>query len=122
MLQKIGTDPNYSGYIYETPSEFFIGLPDTTNGLCSTIGIPPRPAPVYRLWNNRADSNHRYVTDLGLRSTMIGRGYVPEGYGPLGAVMCAVPRTDADSRVRVTGSSPLAPGCEGAASNGVLSR
>src|SRR5439155_15225760 len=56
VLAKIGVDPNYSGYIYETPSEFYIGLPDTTNGVCPA-GILRPPGDVFRLWNNRADSN-----------------------------------------------------------------
>src|SRR5947207_9111517 len=28
VLAKIGVDPNYSGYDYETPTEFYIALPD----------------------------------------------------------------------------------------------
>ena len=45
--------------------------------------------PVYRLYNNRADVNHRYTTSLSIRSDMIAKGYIREGYGPLGVVMCA---------------------------------
>jgi hypothetical protein len=46
--------------------------------------------PVYRLWNARADSNHRYTTSLAIRQAMIARGYVSEGYGADGVVMCAL--------------------------------
>src|SRR6266576_3706289 len=35
VLAKVGVDPNYSGYLYETPSEFYIALPDTASGACS---------------------------------------------------------------------------------------
>ncbi len=80
----MATDPNYSNYTYETPSAFYIGLPDTGSGAC-----PAGTNAVYRLWNGRADSNHRYTTDLNIRAAMIARGYVPEGYGPLGVAMCA---------------------------------
>src|SRR5205814_3541489 len=57
VLAKIGVDPNYSGYNYETPSEFYIALADTTNGACPpAISTPTRnPQGVFRWWNNRAD-------------------------------------------------------------------
>ena len=42
--------------------------------------------PVWRLWNRRVDTNHRYTTDLGIRSQMLAQGYVDEGI-----VMCALP-------------------------------
>ncbi|MEO5765947.1 MAG: hypothetical protein ABIR52_11605, partial [Casimicrobiaceae bacterium] len=74
---RIGFDPNYSGYILETSAAFYIELPNTTTGAC-----PFGTTPVYRLWNNRFDSNHRYTTDLSIRAQMIARGYIPEGYGP----------------------------------------
>src|SRR5689334_6354718 len=57
VLAKVANDPNYSGYIEETAAEFYIALPDFTTGAC-----PAGTAPVYRLWNQRADSNHRYTT------------------------------------------------------------
>jgi hypothetical protein len=44
---------------------------------------------VYRLWNGRSDSNHRYTTDPLTRVTMIARGYVAEGYGLYGVAFCA---------------------------------
>ncbi len=44
---------------------------------------------VYRLWNNRADSNHRYTTDPTLKAAMIAKGYIAEGYGPDATIMCA---------------------------------
>ena len=44
--------------------------------------------PVYRLWNQRQDSNHRYTTDLAVRNQMVAKGYAPEGYGAYGVVMC----------------------------------
>ena len=70
--------PNYSGYVYETPSSFFVDIP--ANGSC-----PPGELPVFRLWNRRFDSNHRYTTDPAIRDAMIARGYVLEG-----VVMCAL--------------------------------
>lgn len=48
-------------------------------------------SPIYRLYNNGqgAAPNHRYTTSLGIRSQMLSLGWVPEGYGPIGVVMCA---------------------------------
>jgi hypothetical protein len=76
----------FPALIDESPRVFFIDLPDLATGQC-----PAGTAPVYRLWNGRADSNHRYTTSLSIRSDMMARGYVPEGYGPLGVAMCAPP-------------------------------
>jgi hypothetical protein len=52
---------------------------------------PPATLPVYRLYNNGQGGapNHRYTTDTGVRQQMIDAGWVPEGYGALGVVMCA---------------------------------
>ncbi len=69
----------------ETRAAFWIDLPDTSTGECSAS-----TQPVYRLYNNRADANHRFVTDRALRDTMVARGWISEGYGPLGVVMCAL--------------------------------
>ena len=71
-------------FVYEAPDVFHIGLPDTTTGAC-----PTGTKPVYRLWNNRADSNHRYTADPAVKAQMIARGYIAEGYGPDAAIMCA---------------------------------
>jgi photosystem II stability/assembly factor-like uncharacterized protein len=68
----------YSGYKYETAASFYVDVP--TNGSC-----PPGEASVYRLWNKRFDSNHRYTTDPAIRDAMVAKGYVLEG-----AVMCAL--------------------------------
>jgi hypothetical protein len=81
---KIGIDPNYSGYIMETSSAFYIDLPNTSSGAC-----PAGTIPVYRLWNARVDSNHRYTTDPALKAQMIAIGYIPEGYGPDTVAMCS---------------------------------
>ena len=86
VLAKIGADPNFSGYIEETAAEFYIALPDTNTGAC-----PSGTAPVYRLWNGRADSNHRYATSIADRDAMVAKGYVKEGYGPNSVTLCALP-------------------------------
>jgi hypothetical protein len=71
-------------FTYESPEVMAAALPDLATGVC-----PAATQPVYRLWNMRVDSNHRYATSLDIRNAMIAKGYVPEGYGPAGVAFCA---------------------------------
>jgi uncharacterized protein (DUF1800 family) len=80
-------------FVYEAPNVMYVGLPAAATGAC-----PAGTAQVYRLWNKRADSNHRYTTDKATRDAMIAKGYVPEGYGPDGVAMCAPVVSQADKR------------------------
>ena len=68
---------------FESPSAFLATLPDAQTGAC-----PPNQTPVYRLWNARKDSNHRYTTSTAVRDQMLLRNYVAEGYGPNAVAMC----------------------------------
>jgi hypothetical protein len=70
--------------VKESDAAFYIALPDAGTGAC-TIDEQP----VYRLWNGRPDSNHRYTTSVDVKASMIGQGYVAEGYGPDAVAMCA---------------------------------
>lgn len=116
VLAKIPIDPNYRGFVYETPNAFYIAVPDAT-GAC-----PAGTIPVYRLWNQRADSNHRYTADPATKAQMLAKGYVAEGNGPDAVAMCTPGAAKADTTVRVSGLSPLAPGCDGVPASGVLYR
>ncbi|MDQ2962476.1 MAG: hypothetical protein M3R31_04840 [Pseudomonadota bacterium] len=99
VLQKQMFDPAYAGYVYETPSAFFISLPDTASGVC-----PPATIPVYRLWNQRVDSNHRYTIDPAIKAQMLALGFVAEGYGPDAVAMCAPTTQPIDlSHVNING-------------------
>ncbi|MEP7328871.1 MAG: S8 family serine peptidase, partial [Betaproteobacteria bacterium] len=71
-------------FAYEAPDVFHIDLPSTV-GAC-----PEGDTPVYRLWNQRADTNHRYTTSIAIRNQMLAKGYYAEGYGPQAVAMCAV--------------------------------
>lgn len=115
VLAKIGSDPDFSGYVEETPAQFYMALPDVATGAC-----PAGTSPVYRLWNGRADSNHRYTADRTTRTVMIARGYVPEGYGADGVAMCTPGAAIGDSQVKVTSTSPYAPNCDGVPPTGTL--
>ena len=83
----------FPSFVYESPNVMYIGLPDASTGAC-----PAGFAQVYRLWNKRADSNHRYTVDRAIRDAMLAKGYVPEGYGADGVAMCAPVVSVADKR------------------------
>ena len=76
--------PSFSGYIEEDVAAFYATLPDGT-GAC-----PAGTVPVFRLWNQRFDSNHRFTTKASIVADMKARNYVEEGDAPNFAVMCAV--------------------------------
>ena len=70
------------GSVLETGSAFYATLPDVQTGAC-----PSGQVAVFRLWNPRGTS-HRYTTQIAVRDDMLRRGFVPEGYGPVGVAMC----------------------------------
>ena len=74
----------YPTFILETPNAFYIPPPDMTTGVCAAGTIP-----VYRLYNNRPDTDHRFITDRAIRTQMVAQGYIAEGYGPDKVIMCA---------------------------------
>jgi hypothetical protein len=88
---------NDSNNVLETDSAFYAGLP-SDNGSCdasATIVFANGSssygkvgAPIYRLWNAKADTNHRYVASKVDRDTMIASGWISEGYGVDGVEMC----------------------------------
>jgi hypothetical protein len=50
---------------------------------------PPNTLEVYRVFDNRPDANHRYMTDKAVRNAMVAKGWIAEGDGPNLVVMCA---------------------------------
>jgi hypothetical protein len=70
----------------ESGEVFYVYRPDAVTGAC-----PYDTQPVYRLYNGKPDANHRYTTSAEVKSTMVGQGWTPEGYGPSAVGMC-VPR------------------------------
>ena len=94
-------------FVLETPAAFFAWLP-AADGTCvqpsTKIGGFAFRA-VYRLWNNRPDTNHRLTASKVERDTMIAQGWVSEGYGNDGAAMC-VPSWDQRITIEVVPRSP----------------
>ena len=69
-------------FVLEDPRYMQIYVP--VAGVC-----PAGTRPVYRVFNNRPDANHRYTTDRALRDRMANTGWIPEGDGADRVVMCA---------------------------------
>jgi Repeat of unknown function (DUF5648) len=83
LVQKL-----YPGaWILETPSAFQTVPVDLTQS------CPSGSVPVYRLYNNRPDANHRYTTSFTTAQQMIRLGWIPEVFPPTEpggpATMCA---------------------------------
>lgn len=97
-------------WLEETSDAFGVFLPNPQTGQC-----PANSIPVYRLWNQRTDSNHRFTTDPVVERQMVARGYVAEGYGPgpMPVAMCA-PGTAATVPVCVVTPSDSTPNVGGA--------
>jgi len=76
------TGAQHPTFVLEDPAFMQMFLP--TAGAC-----PAGTTPIYRVFSNRADANHRYMTDRAVRDMMVSRGWVAEGDGPDLVVMCA---------------------------------
>lgn len=69
-------------FVQESTDFMHLFLPAA--GVC-----PTATTPVYRVFSNRADANHRYMTDSTVRDQMAAKGWTVEGDGPDAIVMCA---------------------------------
>ena len=71
---------------WQFEGEVFFAISPALDGTC-----PAGTNPVYRMYNNGQGGapNHRYTTDLGVRAAMLAAGWIAEGYGTLGVIMCA---------------------------------
>jgi hypothetical protein len=73
---------NIPDLVLEEARFMHLALPSV--GACAAGTVP-----VYRLFSNRADANHRYTTDRAVRDQMIASGWVAEGEGADLVAMCA---------------------------------
>jgi hypothetical protein len=76
------TGRNNPSFIDEDPQFFHVVLP--TLGTC-----PAATRPVYRVFSNRPDANHRYMVERALRDQMSGNGWLIEGDSADFVVMCS---------------------------------
>jgi serine protease len=73
---------NHPSFVLEEARFMHLALPSL--GVC-----PSGTLPVYRLFSNRADANHRYTIERSVRDQMVARGWVAEGEGADIVAMCA---------------------------------
>lgn len=71
-------------FVLESTAVMHLAVPNPVSGVC-----PGGSIPIYRVWNQRPDTNHRYTTDINLRNQMVAKGYVPEGSGPDAVTFCS---------------------------------
>ncbi len=77
-----GTLAAHPDFVLEDPAFFHLYAAD--RGACGAGTVP-----VYRLFSDRADANHRYTIDRALRDAMVAHGWLAEGDGPDTVLMCA---------------------------------
>ena len=72
-------------WIYESPSVFYMQLPDLTTGAC-----PTGTRPMWRFFNVKT-TNHRYTAEVVIRDEMRANPatWIAEGYGPHAVIMCS---------------------------------
>ncbi|HEY3178495.1 MAG TPA: CAP domain-containing protein [Casimicrobiaceae bacterium] len=76
------TAQQHPDFVVEEANFMFLFLPAA--GQC-----PSGTTPIFRVFSNRPDANHRYMTDPAVRSQMVSLGWLAEGDGPNLVVMCA---------------------------------
>lgn len=70
-------------FILESTAVMHLAVPNPISGVC-----PAGTRPIYRTWNHRADTNHRYTADIAVRNEMVAMGYIAEGSGPDVVTFC----------------------------------
>lgn len=70
-------------WLMESANVFRMFMPDAA-GNCPTGSVP-----IYRSWNGRSDSNHRFTREASVHRSMMARGSVAEGVGNPPVGMCS---------------------------------
>lgn len=71
-------------WTFESANVFRMAMPDRMTGAC-----PIGTMPVFRTWNQRSDTNHRYTMDPVVQLEMEHHGGMAEGYGAMPVAMCS---------------------------------
>ena len=80
----------FPALVLETRAAFYVHPTwDANTSLCESPWDYAGLIPVYRVWNGRADSNHRYTTSRSTRDAMVLQGYIAEGDGPDKIAFCS---------------------------------
>ena len=71
---------------WQFEGDVFYTMPPAQDGNCAA-----GTKPVYRMYNNGQGGapNHRYTTEPSVRALMLAQGWIAEGYGAIGVIMCA---------------------------------
>jgi hypothetical protein len=71
---------------WQFEGDVFYTMPPGQDGGCAS-----GTKPVYRMYNNGQGGapNHRYTTEPSVRALMLAQGWIAEGYGTIGVMMCA---------------------------------
>jgi hypothetical protein len=101
-VECLQTRTRFPDFDLESDDAFEVVLPDAVTGAC-----PAETVAVYRLWNTRADTNHRYTTDRVVWQHMQDLGWRAEGYGPQQVAMCAPRNAIATVDVAVVGRAVI---------------
>jgi hypothetical protein len=73
-----------ASWIYESPSVFYIALPNFFSGECAA-----GTRPIWRFFNT-VTTNHRYTPEVTIRDALrLDSRWVAEGYGPDSVIMCS---------------------------------
>lgn len=96
------TRARFPGFTLEAQDAFDVALPDPVTGAC-----PASTVAIYRLWNGRRDTNHRYTPDRSVWEQMTSQGWTAEGYGPAQVALCAPPTALAPVDVAVQGRAVI---------------
>ncbi len=81
-VEREATGAKHPAFALADAHFMYMALP--AGGACPAGAIP-----VYRVFSNRLDANHRYTTDKVVRDAMVARGWLAEGDGPDRVVLCA---------------------------------
>jgi hypothetical protein len=84
-------DPNECAIVKASKDWQFEGMVFAVPAPGPAGDCPAGTQSIYRLYNNGqgAAPNHRYTTSEAIRTQMIGKGWIPEGYGVPGVIMCS---------------------------------
>lgn len=74
----------FPAFVLEDAEAMYVRAADATTGEC-----PPDSAPVYRVWNARASTDHRYPSSRQARDALVAAGWTSEGAGSSGVAWCA---------------------------------
>jgi YVTN family beta-propeller protein len=83
-VERNATRQKKPSFVLEDSAFVHMFLP--VQGAC-----PVNTTQVYRVFSNRSDADHRYITDRVVRDQMVAKGWLAEHDGPGLVVMCAPP-------------------------------